>query len=367
MALDEKLKTDALSEMSKQENCIDVEKTKVISDDMSEEVPGKPVGQDLSTEGADGHSEEEQVLQSKTNDKEVNRVEFLIKPIEEQLHLLNKNIANLEKDFGVKNTEYQNILKEIDFVKCNIEKNILNVGEKINLANETNMTNKIDQLKTVITSVNEKLDRNDRQLTRTLRENANFQIQVRQGMQHDIDVLKKQQSGELFNPILKEIAIIYAEYQGLCNDEHIPDLPRSKIRALFEQMEDLFSDYGAEVVRSMVGDKRQVRTTKIMETIFTADQDKHGTIVKSRNPGVIKDRAVLYPEYVDVFVYQPKLKLKEEQDVVLGAENQDRMNFGETENVSDKKDGGMEKPSECLVTSSEALTVENTVENKEDK
>ena len=124
-------------------------------------------------------------------------------------------------------------------------------------------------------------------------------------MQKDLDVLKEQQSGEQFNPILKEIASMYVEYQTLLEDETISGLSKKNLKALFEQMEDLLIDYDAEITRSEVGDTRQTRSTKIIEKVSTADQEKHNTIATSRKPGVLRGRTVLYPEFVDVYVYDP--------------------------------------------------------------
>ena len=51
-------------------------------------------------------------------------------------------------------------------------------------------------------------DKFSRQLTQVLRENVNFQNQVRQGMYHELELLKEQLRGEQFTPILKSIAAI---------------------------------------------------------------------------------------------------------------------------------------------------------------
>lgn len=179
---------------------------------------------------------------------------------------------------------------------------------------------KLNTLETMIASVVEKLDRNDRQLTQDLRENANFRIQVRQGMQHDLDELKAQQSGEQFNPILKEIATIYSEYQVLL-DEELPPRARKNLMALFEQLEDLLADYDAEVVRSEVGSVRQTRSCKIVNKVPTANSELHNTIVISRKPGVMRGRMVLYQELVDVYIFDSTLSAADEST----GENQDTL------------------------------------------
>lgn len=163
---------------------------------------------------------------------------------------------------------------------------------------------KLAALEQMISSVVEKLDRNDRQLTQDLRENATFRVQVRQGMQHDLDELKEQLSGEQFNPILKEIATVYSEYQVLL-EEDLPPRARKNLLSLFEQLEDILDDYGAEVIRSEVGSVRKTRSCKIINKVMTADNELHNTIVASRKPGVVRGQVVLYQELVDVYVFDP--------------------------------------------------------------
>lgn len=157
-----------------------------------------------------------------------------------------------------------------------------------------------------------KIERNDRLLTQVLRENANFQVQVRQGMKHDLDSAREQLSGEQFNPLLKEIATVYVEYQSLLDDESMTERSRKNLHALFEQLEDVLSDYGAEVCRSDIGSVRQTRICKVIEKIATADKEKHNTIAASRKPGVVRDRTVLYPEFVDVYVYDSSLTVPDQ-------------------------------------------------------
>lgn len=169
----------------------------------------------------------------------------------------------------------------------------------------------------LLQTILDKQEKNDRQLAQSLRDNANFQIQVRQGMQRDLDKLKEQLTGEQFNPILKEIASTYVEYQSLLDDESISERSRKNLHSLFEQLEDILSDYGADVCRSEIGSVRQTKTCKIIEKIPTGQQEKHNTVASSRKPGVVRDRVVLYPEFVDVYVYDPSLA-EEPDDTIEG-------------------------------------------------
>ena len=63
--------------------------------------------------------------------------------------------------------------------------------------------------------------KNSRQLVQALRENVNFQNQVRQGMQRELDALKEQQRGEQFTPILKSIAAVCVEYRKMLTDDTV--------------------------------------------------------------------------------------------------------------------------------------------------
>lgn len=243
-----------------------------------------------------------------TNEEENEVTELLLKAIEKQLKSLNQSVADLEQEVSAcKNPDYRVVFSKIDSAKCSIEKMLANACGNQGTSNDGGVSTQISKLEELIATIVEKLDRNDRQLAQTLRENANFQIQVRQGMQKDIDALRERQSGEQFNPILKEIASVYVEYQSLLEDRSIADLSRKNLKALFEQLEDLLTDYDAEIIRSEIGSVRQTRSTKIIGKLPTTEQDKHNTIAVSRKPGVLRGRTVLYPEFVDVFVYDPAI------------------------------------------------------------
>ena len=233
-----------------------------------------------------------------------NETNALLKSIEKQLKTLSQSVANLEQEVGnCKELDYSSIFSEIDSARCSIERTIASIETTFFGKTNKLIFDKIVEIEAIINGVAEKQDRNDRQLAKTLRENANFQIQVRQGMQRDIDDFKEQQSGEQFNHILKEIASMYVEYQSLLEDESIAELSRKNLKALFEQLEDLLVDYDAVIFRSEEGTVRQTRSTKIIGRLLTGDPNKHNTIAVSRKPGVIRGRAVLYPEFVDVFVF----------------------------------------------------------------
>ena len=144
-------------------------------------------------------------------------------------------------------------------------------------------------------------------MSQYIRENANFQIQVREGMQSELDELRKERKGEQYNAILKEIAEMYAVYKPLLTGEENADKRERNIRSMFSQIEDLLDDYDAETFESKPGEPRQLRMTKIMKKIPTGNKELHDTIVRSIRPGVRKGKLVLAEEYVEIYVYDETL------------------------------------------------------------
>jgi hypothetical protein len=294
--------------------------------------------------------------------------EVLLISIEKQLKSLNQSVADLEQEVSsCKNPDYRVVFSKIDSARSSIEKMILGISGNQNTSNDSCLVEKIAKFEEILIAVTEKQDKNDRQLAQTLRENANFQIQVRQGMQNDLDVLKEQQSGEQFNPILKEIASMYVEYQTLLEDETISDLSKKNLKALFEQMEDLLIDYDAEITRSEVGDTRQTRSTKIIEKVSTTDQEKHNTIATSRKPGVLRGRTVLYPEFVDVYVYDPII-IQEEIFDQASTDLDNNLEEGLAGNIITEtvvSEAPLESASDCdAVDVNEEATLENWIDKE---
>ena len=163
----------------------------------------------------------------------------------------------------------------------------------------------LNKLVALINEIFDKQDRNSRLLNQVLRENVNFQNQVRQGMYKEIEDLKKQQRGEQFTPILKSLAAICVEYRTVLADESISPNTRRTLQLMFEEMEDILADYGAEIFNSKVGEPRRPLLTKIINTISTNTKENHNTIAKSRRAGVVRNGRPLYREFVDVFVFDP--------------------------------------------------------------
>ncbi len=159
------------------------------------------------------------------------------------------------------------------------------------------------QLAATLEKILELQNKNSRQLVQSLRENVNFQNQVRQGMQKELETLKEQQRGEQFTPILKSVAAVCVEYRKILSDDAIPKRTRRTLTLMFDELEDILSEYDAEVFSSAIGEQRRPLLTKLVNTVTTDDKNLHNTIARSRRPGVMRNGRPLYREFVDVYVY----------------------------------------------------------------
>ena len=164
---------------------------------------------------------------------------------------------------------------------------------------------KVEQDSTTATleKILELQEKNSRRLEQSLRENLNFQNQVREGMKIELDDLRELQRGEQFTPILKSVAAVVVEYRKLLTDESISRRTRRTLKILFDELEEILSEYDAEIFTSSVGSQRRPLKTKIINTVATNDKNLHNKIALSRRPGVARNGRTLYREFVDVYVY----------------------------------------------------------------
>lgn len=153
-------------------------------------------------------------------------------------------------------------------------------------------------------------------VVQTLKENTNFQIQVRQNMQKDLEEAKKKLSGDIFIPLLKEIAEIYVEWQDVLEDMEDGSAKR-KVAGIFELLLEILEEYGCEFGTSPCDTKRRPKYSKLRNKVLTSDKSRHETISHSHNPWIVKEPFVLYPEYVDVYVFDKSLMPENIDDVVM--------------------------------------------------
>ena len=182
------------------------------------------------------------------------------------------------------------------------------IGAEENLSEQETLT-------ATLGKILELQQKNSRQLVQSLRENVNFQNQVRRGMQLELDSLKEQQRGEQFTPILKSLAAVCVEYRKMLTDESISRRTRRTLKLMFDELEEILSEYDAEVFTSAVGEQRRPLLTKIVNTVATADKNLHNTIARSRRPGVVRNGRPLYREFVDVYVFDATIAVKKSESV----------------------------------------------------
>ena len=180
---------------------------------------------------------------------------------------------------------------------------------------QENSASEQNQIAATLEKILDLQNKNSRQLVQSLRENVNFQNQVRQGMQRELETLKEQQRGEQLTPILKSIAAVYVEYRKILSDESVPRRTRRTLKLMFDELEDILAEYDAEVFTSTVGETRKPLLTKIVNTVTTGDKSLHNTIAKSRRPGVIRNGRPLYREFVDVYVFDATAATKKSEAV----------------------------------------------------
>ena len=171
------------------------------------------------------------------------------------------------------------------------------------------------QLAATLEKILELQHKNSRHLVQSLRENVNFQNQVRQGMQKELETLKEQQRGEQFTPILKSVAAVCVEYRKILSDDALSKRTRRTLTLMFDELEDILSEYDAEVFSSAIGEQRRPLLTKIVNTVTTDDKNLHNTIARSRRPGVMRNGRPLYREFVDVYVYDANAGGKKSESV----------------------------------------------------
>lgn len=152
----------------------------------------------------------------------------------------------------------------------------------------------------------------ERKVIQTLKENANFQIQVRQNMQKELEAAKKRLSGDIFIPLLKEIAELYVEWQDVLNDLD-DSVAKRKVLGIFEVLQEMLEEYGCEFGTSDIDSKRKPKYSKLKNKVPTGRKEKHETVAKSHNPWIAKEPFVLYPEFVDVYVYDASLSEEKEE------------------------------------------------------
>lgn len=124
-------------------------------------------------------------------------------------------------------------------------------------------------------------------------------------MQDELDRYHDADRGNAFDGILGAIARIYANNESLVNEVSDPKT-RKNIKYMLLDLSDLLVEYGVSMLKSGVGDKRNVRHCQIVERIPTDNPELHDTIAASHGTGFCKGNRTIIKELVDVYFFDRK-------------------------------------------------------------
>lgn len=242
---------------------------------------------------------------------------------------------NVEEKINKHSVDQSTFLSELETLlhQSHDQENVLNKLDSIIhlLKLKENEEKKIDQeddSSNILQDLVKSQSRNNDLLVQYLKQNAEFQQQVRVNMNNENELLKKELLGERLDPLLKSIATVYGEYYHLLSVPGIDEKYQKQISYLFESIEDVLCEYGCDIQRSEPGTERVVKTTKIKQPmVLTGDKSLHRKVISSFNPSVSKGKKVLYPEYVSIYKY----------DESLEEDNQETENIEMTQEINDEK------------------------------
>ncbi len=124
-------------------------------------------------------------------------------------------------------------------------------------------------------------------------------------MQDELDRYHDADRGNAFDGILGAIARIYTNNESLVDEISDPKT-RKNIKYMLLDLSDLLEEYGVSKLKSIVGDKRNVRHCQIVERIPTDDPELHDTIAASHSTGFYKGNRTIIKELVDVYFFDRK-------------------------------------------------------------
>ncbi|MCD7840690.1 MAG: hypothetical protein LUG46_08710 [Erysipelotrichaceae bacterium] len=208
-----------------------------------------------------------------------------------------------------KHSDNQIVLDKLDTII-----DLLKNNQPKNDESEENDNNSIDE-------ISKNQERNRGLLVQYIKQNAEFQQQVRTDMNKENETLKKELLGERLDPLLKGIAEIYGENYRLLTEGMCEDVKYQKqVSYMFESIQELLEEYDCRFITSTPGEERSPKYTKIKNPmVLTDDESLHRKVIQSFNPCIAKGNKVLLHEHVSIYKYdeqyakeQAELKALEE-------------------------------------------------------
>jgi hypothetical protein len=124
-------------------------------------------------------------------------------------------------------------------------------------------------------------------------------------MQAELDTYHKIEKSRHLDGILTGLSELYNNYISVANDVSDEKL-KKRLNYMFDDLQDILNANGASMLKSKLGDKRNIRHCQVIERIYTDNHELHDTIVKSRNTGFYIESRTLIKEMVDVYIYSEK-------------------------------------------------------------
>ncbi len=111
---------------------------------------------------------------------------------------------------------------------------------------------------------------------------------------HEID------RGRAFDDVLSSIAEIYIDYEDLPDSIEDENL-RKRVNYILLDILQVLESYGVKKQKSIDGEERNLRLTKVIDYVETDNFDLHGKIAASRRTGFGRANNALVKELVSIY------------------------------------------------------------------
>lgn len=183
-------------------------------------------------------------------------------------------------------------------------------SETINQLSGNVLGNDRDQVMNVLSQVREDIAEQSSMTTKISHEiremhklyHNEFASRLR-NMQEELERYHEIDRGRVYDDILREIARIYCDNEGLLSVD-ADDKLKKRIKYLFMDIEQLLEANGVKIQRSSPGDKRNNKFCQIVDRVETADPAKHDTVVCSKGTGFYTEKRSLIKELIDIYICQ---------------------------------------------------------------
>lgn len=122
-------------------------------------------------------------------------------------------------------------------------------------------------------------------------------------MQKELDEYHEMANNRIFDDILLDIAKVYCDNEPILDAIEDPKI-KKQVGYIFDDIEQVLESYGVQRNKSQIGDKRDIKNTKIQKTVETNAPEFNDTVERSLKSGFSKGNRVLIKEDIYVNVYK---------------------------------------------------------------